>query len=41
MTVERSDLERVRAEVQRVIQLLNELRNEIRDMRDKMENDES
>ena len=41
MTVERSDLERVRAEIQRVIQLLNELRNEIRDMRDKMENDES
>ena len=41
MGIERSDLERVRAEIQRVIQLLNELRNEIRDMRAKMENDES
>ena len=41
MAIERSDLERVRAEIQRVIQLLNELRNEIRDMRDKMESDES
>lgn len=40
MGIERSDLERVRAEIQIVIQLLNELRSEIRDMRDKMEKDD-